>query len=897
MTNRRLLVHIVLIAASLVTASTAGIGTALLKSRELAISDAQRNNENMAAILSQQVFQSVQNIDLFLSDIVEHPNSPPINSPDELNRLFGSDLSHDRLIERLKFLPQADVLSIIDAQGRYVVTTRDSLAPETNVTGRDAFERVKQAPDDSIIISHSQANRHTGDWTTYFTRRMNDPNGTYLAKVTVGVRSAFFLKFYTGLSNIPGSFLRLARSDGKIVASYPFHTDDIDTIPAGTEWFDRVKDGGGHLRFTGQHNVARLMAVKPVPRYPLVVNVGVSETLVLDAWRANALPAATLQAIVALFVTALICALYVLFWRATKFGRDLESQSRTLHLANIRFGSLLRHLHQGVAMFDIEDRLVVCNERYCNMYGLEPGEIPPGTPLRTILKYRARNGISIGGRAYEYIRNHANIGMLRETEPISRIITLGDGRHIQLNRQSMLDGGWVATHEDITARQSAVAQIEHLARHDSLTGLINRRAFLEDLQQGLKQMQEPNAMAVLLVDLDRFSTINDTFGHLVGDAVLIEVGRRLQGICAPGDLLARLGGDEIVIARQLHEGERELLTPFTQTLMSEVGRPYLIEGRELSLGLSIGITIVTDLSLDSTTILRQADLALYRAKADGRNCVRVFQGSMEREIQARRELAIDLDSALRRGEIEVYYQPIVDAQSFDVVSMEALARWEHPVLGPVSPAVFIPLAEEIGLISRLGEFVMRRALTDAQRWPANVSVSVNVSPIQITTSDFLDTVRAVVRDSGVAASRVILEITESVLLENDDRNLSLLNSLHEEGFAIALDDFGTGFSSLSYLNRFALDKIKIDQSFVQKLGIDAGATTIIGAVTQIAHAYLAGTTAEGVETPEQCKYLQVAGVTCLQGYLFGRPQPIANWRFEDGKAKAHVTSLKDEQAA
>ena len=459
----------------------------------------------------------------------------------------------------------------------------------------------------------------------------------------------------------------------------------------------------------------------------------------------------------------------------------------------------------------------------------------------------------------------------------------------------MPGGGWITTHEDVTERHQAAEQIVHMARHDALTGLANRTLFLECVQDAARLGD--TCFAVLIVDLDAFKAVNDTFGHPVGDALLVAVAARLGEATGPEDIVARLGGDEFAILQRLAGPDIGPATALAARLLTSIHEPYQVEDREVKIGLSIGIAAAAGAAIEPSAIMRNADLALYRAKADGRNCYRLFDPAMAEEIQSRRELAIALDAALARGQLAVHYQPIVDAVTLDTIAMEALARWCHPVRGDIVPDIFIPLAEEAGLISRLGAFVLEAACRDALAWPSSVKVSVNVSPIQVTRSDLVAAVQQALAKTGLPPQRLQIEITESVLLGDNDHNLAVLQELRDAGVTIVLDDFGKGFSSLGYLNRFPLDKIKIDRSFVERLGVDAGSAAIVAAVTSIAHAFEAVTTAEGVETEEQYRLLRATAVAEMQGYLFGAPQPAHAWDFQGLKAVLGRQALADAIAA
>ena len=377
---------------------------------------------------------------------------------------------------------------------------------------------------------------------------------------------------------------------------------------------------------------------------------------------------------------------------------------------------------------------------------------------------------------------------------------------------------------------------------------------------------------MLCIDLDHFKEVNDTLGHPAGDELLRAVGGRLKSCVRPGDTIARLGGDEFAVIRPGVARPEDVVT-VADRIVSVIGEPYQVDGHEVVVGTSVGIAMAP---VDGTTadqLLKNADMALYRAKEDGRRAYRFFEPDMDARLQARRRLEIDLRAALLHGQFELYYQPVVDIARHQVSGFEALIRWNHPQRGLVGPAEFIPLAEEIGLIQLIGDWVLRQACIDAARWPADIRVAVNLSSALFKTRNLVQTVVHTLAASGLHANRLELEVTESVLLLNNESTLSTLHRLQELGVRISMDDFGTGYSSLSYLRSFPFDKIKIDQSFVQEMGKSEDCAAIVRAVAGLASSLGMSTTAEGVETEDQLARLKAAGCEEAQGYLFSRPVP------------------------
>jgi diguanylate cyclase (GGDEF)-like protein len=380
---------------------------------------------------------------------------------------------------------------------------------------------------------------------------------------------------------------------------------------------------------------------------------------------------------------------------------------------------------------------------------------------------------------------------------------------------------------------------------------------------------------VLCLDLDHFKEINDSLGHPIGDALLMEVGRRLGECVTDNDTVARLGGDEFAVVQFCKDCDPSAVALLASHIVEQISEPYTIAGHQLVIGVSIGISLAPEDGKNPDELLKKADLALYRAKADGRGTYRFFETGMDARAQARRLLELDLRAALQRSEFEVHYQPIRDIAQDKVVAFEALVRWKHPLRGMIPPVNFIPLAEETGLIVQLGDWVLRQACTDAVGWSQDVDIAVNLSPVQFKNLNLVSSVKAALEASGLPAHRLELEITESVLLQNSETTLAVLHELRAFGVRISLDDFGTGYSSLSYLRSFPFDKIKIDRSFVTELATRDDSMAIVRAVTGLGKSLGIVTTAEGVETDEQFDLLRREGCTQAQGYLFSKPRPAA----------------------
>ncbi|OLU24265.1 bifunctional diguanylate cyclase/phosphodiesterase [Pseudomonas sp. PA27(2017)] len=429
--------------------------------------------------------------------------------------------------------------------------------------------------------------------------------------------------------------------------------------------------------------------------------------------------------------------------------------------------------------------------------------------------------------------------------------------------------------EDVTDELAAHAQIQHMAHHDALTGLPNRTLFAERLDEALQEGADNGRLtAVLCLDLDNFKNINDALGHAFGDRLLRALGLRLKAVLRERDTLARLGGDEFaVVLNGLDSAEDARRT--AQRLISAVAPVFLIEGHSFSVGVSIGIAICPDDHQQADQLMRYADMALYEAKRNGRNRYDYFHPELDAAARRRRTMETDLRTALHMGQLQLYYQPIIEPSSTRVSGYEALMRWQHPSNGLIMPLDFIPIAEETGLIHEVGARALNLACQEAATWPGKQTVAVNLSPVQFKSGDLVKVVSLALADSGLEPERLELEITESVLLEDCESNIHTLKALKALGLNIALDDFGTGYSSLGYLRSFSFDRIKIDKSFVQDMGKSREALSIVRAITGMSGSLLIKTTAEGVETDEQFEQLKAEGCSHFQGYLFGRPQPAS----------------------
>ena len=553
--------------------------------------------------------------------------------------------------------------------------------------------------------------------------------------------------------------------------------------------------------------------------------------------------------------------------------RALREREEELLLQNMRFDHAINNMPQGLCMFGGDRRIVVWNRQYTEMYNIPPGQLRRGDPIEKVLRQRVEAGNRPIGGGDAFVNNR--LAVTDDGTAASFIVEMEDGRVISVLHRPLDDGGWVATHHDITEQRRNEERIRYLARHDALTGLPNRILLHEQMQALEARVERGETMAVMCIDVDHFKTVNDTLGHAVGDAVLQEVAARLLTAGRDGEVVARLGGDEFALLHGplVEGGDAASLAARVVGAMAE---PIAVEGNQVLIGASVGIAIAPTDGRSADALLKAADLACYRAKRDGRGTYDFFEKSMDTAARERRQLEMWLRTALVKNQLSLDYQPLYDLATNRISGVEALLRWRHPERGLIPPSEFIPIAEDTGLIVPIGAWVLRQACADAAAWPAHVKVAVNLSPVQFKKNYSLaEVVVSALASGGLRAERLELEITESVMLTQIDGVLRTLHQLRGMGVKICMDDFGTGYSSLSYLRAFPFDKIKIDRSFIQDSSIREDGTEIIEAVVGLGKSMGMSITAEGVETPDQLRLVTEQGCTEAQGYLLGRPLPAA----------------------
>jgi diguanylate cyclase (GGDEF)-like protein len=867
-TNRRLtILGVVLIAAIFVAT-----GWLVVTRRNDDLAENRRGAAELTQVLAEQTSRTLQPVDLILRAIQQRLIGTIGQGPGDLS-WWTSRSTFDQLTEQLQSLPQIDALIIVGANGYLANYTRKYPAPVSDLSDREYFRYLSSSDDHGLYVSAPFQTHEDGIWTIHLARRVNNSAGAFAGVAVAAVTIGHIEDFYRAVTPAEGA-VTLLRRDGTMLGHYPpLAREQGFKLPAEAPWYNVVASGGGSYLTPGYVNgLERLVSVRPLRDFPLVVDSSTPLNAVLAAWRRE------VGWLVAGAGVATACVIFLLWLFGRQIGRlqkselSLARQNAELESGRRQFDAVLDNISQGVTFFDRDQRLLISNRRYAEIYRLTAEQIRDGTSLSDILDNRAASNTFVAMTKCDYLARRAS--SVAACVPFDVIDSLGDGRTVAMHYQPLSDGGWVATHEDVTERRQAEASLAFMARHDALTELPNRMLFRERLEQAIASACSGSVCALLCLDLDRFKVVNDTLGHPVGDGLLCAVARRLVIACRATDTVARLGGDEFaIVLAGLRTPEHAAM--LADRILESFRQPFEVDGNRIVVAISIGIAIASDASIASETLLKNADIALYIAKSQGRGTYRFFQSDMDARVRELRAVEMELRNARPNENFELHYQPIVDLQTEAAVGFEALLRWNHPVRGQISPLDFIPIAEETGLIVPIGDWVLRAACQTAATWPPNIDVAINLSPVQFGGGRLFDSVQQALAESGLPPTRLVLEITESVLMQQSDDRLILLHRLRALGIRIALDDFGTGFSSLSYLRSFPFDKIKIDKSFIQDIDTNKDSTVIVAAIIGLANSFGMTTVAEGVETEQQLATLREQGCKRVQGFLFSRPVQAA----------------------
>jgi diguanylate cyclase (GGDEF)-like protein len=832
--------------------------------RERALHNAERELENTVLLLARHFDQQLADFGVVQQDLIDYISAYGITTAEGYKRQLSTEATHRMLTSKMSALSYVGGVHLFDNEGRLINTSAGWPTPPVNAADRPYFKTFKSDPQAPAVLIEPVFSRITGIWTTVIARKVTGANGEFIGAIGRGIESANFEKFFATAALGPNSAIAIHLRDGTLLARHPHIAEIIGkNFKSGPAVQQRVfEQPVSTSRLTSPlDGKDRLISSRALTDFPMVIVASTTTEAALADWREQIAMLVTVAGASVLAIAAL------LFLVVRKLSQQHRQSQRRLTLEKQRLDTAVNHMTQGLLLFDSSQHLVICNQRYIEMYGLSTDIIKPGCSFREVVTHRKATG-SFTGNVDLYVDR-----VLRDISTRNAmVIDTPDGRTIQIVNEPLADGGWVATHEDITERRQVEERITHLAHYDALTDLPNRALFHEQIKQELPHAKPDRQLAVLYIDIDEFKSVNDSLGHLIGDELLKAVAQSLRGCVRETDFVARLGGDEFAIVQTGVRGPDDV-NNLVDRIYSAIRTPYDCLGHQVSTDASIGIAQAPRDGIDLDQILKNADLAMYAAKAAGRRTHRFFRPVMDAQVRARRQLEMDLRQAIADGGFEVYYQPCLSLQDDTITGCEALVRWRHPERGMISPADFVPIAEDTGLINQLGEWVLSTACMEAAKWPDHVKLAVNVSPVQFKSSTLALKVIAALAASGLPAARLELEITEAVLIRDDDAALAILHQLRAIGVRIALDDFGTGYSSLSYLKRFPFDKIKIDRCFVSDIAEPDGSAGIVRAVVNIAAERDMMTTAEGVETAEQQRILRELGCSEMQGYLFSPPKP------------------------
>jgi diguanylate cyclase (GGDEF)-like protein/PAS domain S-box-containing protein len=896
-------------------------------------------------------------------------------------------------------------VAVARANGQVVVSATQRAGEKlSSIVEEPSFKNFSRDVFFVVDLGQPMLNQATKRWVVPVRYRINDRYQSLLYVLSADLPVEFFASFWKHTPITQKASIGVVRDDGFMLSRYPLTgartEDDVYGAAMSGTLIKELRErsfplNGAFDGTSSRDGGGRLYVVYRLRQYPLTLFVNMPKSELWEAWWRK-VQVSYLLTMVMLFGGA---AVFIMTSRRQKtYEASLDRALQASEQASRELDVALDNMSHGIVMFDASAQLVVCNDRYLELYRLPPEIIRPGVTLEDLIDRLVANQIVPVDEGNKNLKAFlADMAAGKSTQGTRE---LGDGRTIVVTNRPLPDGGWVATHEDITERRRAEQKLEQtqhflnavieytpailsvkqvrtqtyalvnraasllfgypseqmmgktvhelfpkkqaeyfaardneaigarglpvvhehsvsaphngtrilattklaipdaagepeylisfsediterrqaeasiafMAHHDPLTGLANRLLLRERMEAALSSVKRGASVALLYLDLDHFKSINDTLGHSVGDEFLKVVAERLKGCIREIDTVARLGGDEFVILLTGVEDASEAEV-VARRVREAITTPIEIDRQQIVADASIGISMAPNDASNSEELLKNSDMALYGAKEDGRGTYRFFEPSMDAQVKARRALELDLRKALADNEFELHYQPLVNIARNEVVGCEALLRWHHPTRGMVSPAEFIPVAEDTGLIITLGEWVLQTACAQAARWPSHIKVAVNVSPAQFKSPGLLEAVVKALAAAELPAVRLELEITEAVLLHNNDVTLATLRQLDELGVRIALDDFGTGYSSLSYLRSFPFDKIKIDKSFIHDMTDNPDAASIVRAVTGLATELQMATTAEGVETAEQLQRLREFGCTEMQGYLYSRPLP------------------------
>jgi len=751
---------------------------------------------------------------------------------------------------------------MVDRTGLTVAGTLP-VPPHVSIADRPHFMAQLDPTHDDLFISRPVHGRVSGEDTIQFSRKLLDARGEFAGVTVLSLGCDALSGFYQTL-DLGGGFVALLSTDGTVLARGPLVPGIIGNRIKVKALLDAVlHQRSGALRFrsefTGVDDIASFRRLRD---HPLIVMVGLDASTVFQQYQSL-----RWRTLLAGGAVTLAISLIGLLWLQQKRRSVASRRALTITLETIS---------QGIVMVDAHGRVPVVNPRALDLLELEDATSAAG---RKRAASRA-TALAIGHAACAVRRLPVTgAAATDEAHQGDRFDTVrADGTIIEVNSHELADGGFVHTYTDVTDQRMADARVRYLAHYDTLTGLANRVQLRQCIREFIEQppsappLTAPPLTAFVMIDLDGFKGVNDTLGHDVGDELLVIVARRLQALVREGDFVARLGGDEFIIV-QPGLAQPEEATPLVQRVLHQLAEPAQVGDHQVRIGASIGIAFHPTDGLDGDALLKHADIALYSAKAAGRGMFRTFDVQMTYAVNEHRLLESGLRRVLENRELEVHFQPLFNCDSLEIVGFEALARWRHPPRGYIPPDIFVRIAEECGLINRLGARVLEQACTTAASWQPPCRIAVNVSTLQLRDGGLQDEVAAILTRTGLPAELLEIEVTESVMADDNKVVMDTLHALKAMGIRIVLDDFGTGYSSLSYLRRFSFDKIKIDKAFVQGQASDRGVRVILESILSMCRNLGVPVVGEGVETRQQLAVLRAGDCAEVQGYLLGKPMP------------------------
>ena len=882
--------RLILASLGLLMVMVAAVGLMMLQLRSAADRDLRRNIGRLGMAVAEQTDRSIQAVDVQLQELRDEIASVGITAPEQFARALHNPALEATLKQEVAALPQARSIDIIGADGNAVNSSRPAPEETAGFADRECF-RYFQANIDQTTCVGRTVREPDGRLTLPVARRVGALNGRFLGIVLARMDLRYFQDFYHQLTTGTGNTVTLLSRDGTPLTGFPAALPGWTEAAAEPAWHSLVARHvpGSFLSADSAGDGPQIVSVHPLQEYPLVVDISIGQREALADWREAATLAAIGTACAVLCVLMLVRALMFQLRRledseaslaeqnghldrsrrfAEKQAIELQISREQLARKSNLLETTLDHMNQGILLVDADGSVPVCNRRVAEMMEM-PYEFLSSRPGFADIVATQHSMGEFGACTAADMDAYSAL----PDRPTSYERRRPNGVVLDVQSVPLPGGGMVRTYTDITRRRESEEQVRYFAHHDDLTKLVNRVVFRKQLEYAIELADRSHrAVAVLYIDLDLFKSVNDTRGHAAGDELLVQVAARLRGAVRDIDTVARMGGDEFAVIQPLAE-QPQSSAGLARRLLDLIARPFEIDGRHCLIGASVGIAFYPDQAMNAADLLRHADIALYRAKAEGRGTYIFFEPEMDAANRRRLTLDSDLARALQHREFELEYQPIAAIGDRRPVCFEALVRWRHPTLGLIMPAEFIGSAEKSGAIVPIGLWVIETACRAATQFPGGESVAVNLSPVQFNDPGIAGELTAILERTGLSPRRLVIEVTEGVLLQDSKLVLDSMQALRSLGVRFSLDDFGTAHAGLSYLRRFTFDIIKIDRSFVRDVADQPEARAVVAAVLTMASAMNLGVIAEGVETEAQLSVLRSLNCGLVQGYLTGRPRP------------------------